>query len=700
MIDIKTKIAVSLLFLAFSWLPRAESASVRIPRIDGIEIDGNAADWEDGGYGIPFFAQLEGQVAPESDFAGSARVGWDGSGVNVLLRVSDDIASEAAEKLYEGDSVEFFVAEGSRAKNWFQAIVAAGTASAHPEVRISYSDHRADRSEPPAIQVAREIVPGGYVLEARIPWGVLGVEPKVGTELGLQIVLNDRDGGEARTQYPWFPGTDTYRDQTQMVGIALAETADPPVAGVVRVERRGPGTILRFAGAREEAERELVVRSADGETLARAAAIRGRAGIELPSEAMSGELVVLLDGKELTRLEPGSRKVAKESIERMEFTLVPTVFAGNAFPKFALRERAELEVQLGPLEIATTFYNADFERVTAPGEPGRYGVVFEITTAGGGKTTRHQTLYRLGEKVDWKTSDFEFGDIGLPSWLAPDPAVAEEQRRAVGEVFRDAFRDTFETDPRSAMLLAGMHESKAQGVPATRRDDIWRRDADWWSALRKRTGDLQPYDRTVYLPKGYGEEPGKRWPLVLFLHGSGDGATREALRKWGPPREVAEGREFPFILVSPRSPPGQWMWWFAPQVGELLDEIEAKYRVDPDRIYVTGLSMGGYGAWNLAGEFPDRLAAIAPFCGGGDPEDAARIAHLPIWAFHGEKDNAVPVERTREMIAAIEAAGGSPKVTYYPDVGHVCWQEAYTGRELYDWLLRQRRSGREPQPQP
>jgi predicted peptidase len=126
-------------------------------------------------------------------------------------------------------------------------------------------------------------------------------------------------------------------------------------------------------------------------------------------------------------------------------------------------------------------------------------------------------------------------------------------------------------------------------------------------------------------------------------------------------------------------------------LGALLDEIEAKYRVDKDRIYVTGLSMGGSGTWRLAAEFPDRFAAIAPFCGGANVTEASRIAHLPTWAFHGDQDKPVPVDYTLRMIEALKKAGGHPRMTIYPGVGHVCWEEAYGGQEFYDWLLAQRR---------
>ncbi|MBN2840022.1 MAG: prolyl oligopeptidase family serine peptidase, partial [Coriobacteriia bacterium] len=117
----------------------------------------------------------------------------------------------------------------------------------------------------------------------------------------------------------------------------------------------------------------------------------------------------------------------------------------------------------------------------------------------------------------------------------------------------------------------------------------------------------------------------------------------------------------------------------------------ARHRVDEDRVYVTGLSMGGFGTWALAAAYPDRFAAIAPICGGGDPEQACRHADVPTWAFHGEQDQVVPVERTEEMVEALQACNGDVRMTLYPDLGHDSWTVTYDNPELYEWMLKQRR---------
>ncbi len=194
----------------------------------------------------------------------------------------------------------------------------------------------------------------------------------------------------------------------------------------------------------------------------------------------------------------------------------------------------------------------------------------------------------------------------------------------------------------------------------------------------------------LYLPKGYDEGQNKKWPLVLFLHGAGEsGDNLQKVKAHGPPALVAKGQDFPFILVSPQSP---GRGWNPDTLNALLDDVVEHYQVDPDRIYLTGLSMGGYGTWTLAAAHPDRFAAIAPICGGGNPKDAFKLKDIPTWVFHGGKDNVVPLGRSTEMVEALEAADAREvKFTVYPDAGHDSWTETYNNPEFFEWLLSHKR---------
>jgi predicted peptidase len=194
----------------------------------------------------------------------------------------------------------------------------------------------------------------------------------------------------------------------------------------------------------------------------------------------------------------------------------------------------------------------------------------------------------------------------------------------------------------------------------------------------------------LYLPEAYEQQ--QSWPLVLFLHGAGErGDDLEKVEIHGPPKLIAAGKHFPFVCVSPQCPEDSW--WDATQLLALLDEVVRTHKIDEDRIYVTGLSMGGFGTWELAARAPRRFAAIAPICGGGEaiPLRVRRFAHLPVWAFHGAEDNVVPLERSQQMVEILEKEGGAPKLTIYPDAAHDSWTETYNNPELYEWLLAQRR---------
>ncbi|MEI8367488.1 MAG: PHB depolymerase family esterase [Planctomycetia bacterium] len=191
------------------------------------------------------------------------------------------------------------------------------------------------------------------------------------------------------------------------------------------------------------------------------------------------------------------------------------------------------------------------------------------------------------------------------------------------------------------------------------------------------------------LPAGY-ESGTDRWPLLVFLHGAGEsGDDLGKVKAHGPPKLIAAGdRAFPCIVVSPQSPGRGWN----PDVlAALVDEICRDYRVDEDRIWLTGLSMGGFGTWALAAAKPDRFAAIVPICGGGNPSQADKLLGIPTWVFHGAKDFVVPLASSQQIVDAIREKGGEPKFTVYPEAGHDSWTETYADPALWDWLFAQSR---------
>ncbi len=197
----------------------------------------------------------------------------------------------------------------------------------------------------------------------------------------------------------------------------------------------------------------------------------------------------------------------------------------------------------------------------------------------------------------------------------------------------------------------------------------------------------------LFLPKSYGQLPNKKCPLIIFLHGAGErGNNLDLLKKHGIPKIVEQNPDFPFITLSPQCPKDSWWTSELRLLNGLVDKITKSYQVDMSRIYLTGLSMGGFGAWSLASMNPDLFAAIVPICGGGEPDRAARaLKNMPVWVFHGAKDTVVPAERSEEMVKAVKAIGGNVKFTLYPDADHDSWTRTYDNPELYEWLLKHSR---------
>ncbi|MCH7342880.1 dienelactone hydrolase family protein [Pelomonas sp. CA6] len=192
----------------------------------------------------------------------------------------------------------------------------------------------------------------------------------------------------------------------------------------------------------------------------------------------------------------------------------------------------------------------------------------------------------------------------------------------------------------------------------------------------------------LWLPPGYAQrrEP---WPLLVFLHGSGErGEDLQRVKVYGPPRLADEGgAQLPCILASPQLEEGAR--WAPARLHALLEALKSRLRVDPDRVSATGLSLGGHGVWDWACAHPQDLAAIAPVCGYGNPRAVAAMREVPVRAYHGDRDTVVPLARQQACVDALRAAGGQATLTVFPGVGHDAWTPAYQDPQLLPWLLAQ-----------
>ncbi len=199
-------------------------------------------------------------------------------------------------------------------------------------------------------------------------------------------------------------------------------------------------------------------------------------------------------------------------------------------------------------------------------------------------------------------------------------------------------------------------------------------------------------DYLLYLPIDF--TYGKKWPLLLFLHGAGErGDDLEKVKTHGPPKLIGGGKQFPFILVSPQCP--SFLWWTDKklELKKIIDDVTGFYPVDMSRIYITGLSMGGFGTFEMLKEYPELFAAAVPICGGfKDTKGIEKTKHVPFWIFHGGEDKVVPVDLSRKAAKAIKESGGNAILTIYPKAGHDSWTETYNNEEVYAWIMAQRKA--------
>lgn len=207
----------------------------------------------------------------------------------------------------------------------------------------------------------------------------------------------------------------------------------------------------------------------------------------------------------------------------------------------------------------------------------------------------------------------------------------------------------------------------------------------------------------LFLPSSYGKDPQKKFPLILFLHGAGTRGTDINLVKFEALPQILDFTpDFPFIVVSPQlTNQGGDDYWFmekpAESVMTLLDEVQSAYAVDPKRVYLTGVSIGGNGAWVYGLQHPGRFAALVPVMGfvgdtGGTyvPENICDLKSVPVWAFHGAKDSIVPLQAERDLVEALKACGGNVQFTVYPDGDHDISGRVYNNnQELFEWLAAQ-----------
>jgi predicted esterase len=325
--------------------------------------------------------------------------------------------------------------------------------------------------------------------------------------------------------------------------------------------------------------------------------------------------------------------------------------------------------------------------MTAPKAPGRYGAVVTFTAGGGLTWTQHVTLFKTPQPYYWPLNAYKFS-VQLPPALGIPPEVAAQENWNILTASTRAFSDAQVNNDYLARLLAALHDIAAdpkrwQGF------SYYYIDRAWWAELGRHLGENQDYQYLSYIPKDHDTNP-KPLPLLLFLHGSGErGSDVQMVRKWGPLTWIEQGHPQPMIVIEPQCPEDEW--WDPVRLARLIDQVSAQYKVDPKRIYVTGLSMGGFGSLEFAATYPERVTAVASLSGGEDVELAPRLKTIPIWFFHGAQDKVVPTSASADLAHALQKIGAPAELTIYPKVGHEKWDATYGNPALYSWFLSQKK---------
>jgi len=634
-------------------------ASVQIPRIDNITVDADPGDWHDGGLRINALAPTDGKILAPAEFDASIRLGWNDKGL--LLFANITTAREDP-----NDSIDVIFGEPGNDR----------------------PTHRLIRGDDKHTVIKNN--PTGFAIEALIP----RPESRV---TALQLIVN----------------TTGHRHVWNAHALTFAQNPSPPITTALiclpQRLRRQQITVLTDASALDKrievstgpSLKEIAATNAAQLPLAvdTVRTINGRPGAYLtvplrPLGKPDAPLNIYIDSQLAGSIMPiDIDALRRHALAQIDVKFKPGVFTGGEFPRCDFADPAYARDLIGcPYTSKATFYNPDRQVVEKPDKPGRYGAVVTITTESGMTLPpRLVTLFRPRDSDGWRENDLDL-HTALPAQLGIDPQVVRQQQPALAEHLSERFFDGLSTEPDAPLLLAALFDARPDGPLLAGRHSIWATDQRWWYPIKRQLG-LDRYQYLVDLPPGY-DKGDDHYPLLLFLHGSGEcGDDVNQVRLHGPPKTFPANNPG-FILVAPQCPSGQW--WCAEQLKTLLDQVQRKYRVDPDRVCITGLSMGGYGAWELAAEYPDRFAAVAVCCGAGSPQDADRLKGLPAWIFHGRKDTVVPFARARQMADALKQAGGVVRFTPYPDLGHDCWTTTYADPGLYEWLLRQKRGAGSP----
>lgn len=660
-----------------------------VPRVPNcIAVDGEAGDWRGEGLKIGWLPDPRQDGAP-AGFEASAWLGWNQRGLLVAVETVGGFGVEADAEgaLYQGSGIEIFAGTNrfkgvastdSTERNVLQPVIAPGRDPRHPKARCYIYDYRLPAlrsSVAPHCEFAARHEGAHVVYEVLIPWCQFGLEPEEGMMFGLQIHANDADASGRRTQLRWnaAPG----KGQTLRLAGGPGRCEAPGSATATYEDWRRIRVVVKSAPHR-------TVRAAAGE--ATAEAVTGASGrallhFPMPPWGESGSPISVSDdaGKAFAWIElPDATKARHEFLEAMPLTISgDNVFSGDVFPALdPIPGEAALSL-VEPGSVRVRYFNRDCEERKTPDTFGRYFALVSMRSKGGKEIVRRVDLFRAKRDIDphLQGTDEEVAEAAG----APAPR-SEWERQLFGSLRHSVFDDFARSIANRAATLSALQER--DGRPAR----VMCARLNAWYRLDKRLRAVGPVRHIALLPSGHDAQPGKKWPVVVFLHGTGGNSEKAALAE--PIREFWQGRaDRDFILLQPLAPRGTS--WVPDQLIDWLDETLPLVGGDPSRVVLTGFSMGGIGTWNLACSYPRRFAAFVPLASVGEPSPVDAAAGRPVWCFHGDRD-AMPWKPAAEWAENLRRLNPEADVrfTLLENTDHTNTSErVYRRKDLEEWMI-------------
>jgi hypothetical protein len=647
-----------------------------IPKLDHITINGDASAWGDRGFRVDVMADTS--TTRPWNFESAFRLGWDDEGLLVLATVSDETPIESADgkQLAQGDSLDVMLSDNGDTPDGVEVIVAPGRMRDFSTSRQQVIVRRAVPTTQPETVTAESAcrtVPGGYVAEMRIPWSGIHMTANPGELAGVQVIVHKGIGPGEKFDALWYPAAGP-ASPSNVYAVRLSDRPSPPIRAAAFADYQRFRRARIFVTAATQPSGNI-----DGCTVTTPGLLpispqmsqvgqhlAAQSWLPMPPPGQTYPFIRVQVGRTLLpELHlPDPQPARAQEFAGQDIHFASYVFEGRQFPKCDFANPALVEDLIGPYTLVPHFCDSAGTEVTTAETPGRYAALVDVRGEDGRVYKRFATLLRLKD------------DSTLESAMdAISAGTSDPSTEQLNNFVTRKMAAVFEHDPESVPLLAWIEER--QGAPSS---DPWptpEAAQDHWLFDLKVRGHMLDKRYYLTLPPAYGRGPQTSWPLLVFLHDRPDaGENLDRYRSSATARLFTGKRVSPFVLLMPQSATRET---FNPwTIMTMIDEVRHKYRIDDDRIYIAGVGSGSTAAWQTAGDFPDRFAAVV--AAGGRTEEALvpRLRNTPAWIFAMEKDPTVPLP-------------SASKFTALPDFSHHLVERVYGDQKVFDWLLTQTR---------